>query len=67
MLNRSAEPARLDDDVDRSARCIDGETTVSACDGPGLAAVGSTFYDDEVEGFLCPGKSPLLCTAVGRR
>lgn len=33
----------------------------------GLAAVASTFYDEEVERFLCPGRSPLLCVAIGRR
>jgi SagB-type dehydrogenase family enzyme len=33
----------------------------------GLGAVGSTFLDEEVSRFLCPGKSPLLCVALGRR
>jgi SagB-type dehydrogenase family enzyme len=32
-----------------------------------LAAVGSTFYDDEVSRFFSTTMSPLLCAAVGRR
>jgi hypothetical protein len=35
-----------------------------ACD---LGAVGSTFYDEEVEAFFGAGMSPLLCVAIGRR